>query len=356
MVKISPMGSNKAQTPNTKCLLLLGVLGVVLFYDLPLYAQSAGSTFLNDEIKKAEQIAQMPQVSGADKHAALVKLARLLQLSGNIEKAAIAWTDAAFAEPGKRDDDALLESAYCYIAIGEMEKAEVSIKTVMITGINSASLFNARYLAAQLAAFKSGDIALLVNLSRDPAYAPYKPAMYYTLWKVTGDARYRSSLLAEYPGSPESLITNEGQKTSVLSSAMWLLFSEQTAGSPVAQNRQGDSPQPTAGKAQSDGTSAAQPAPPSSSLPQSHPPVSLSGIVLQAGLFGLEENAREFAVRLKTAGFDAIPQQRNVNGRVYWAALVPAGADINRTIRDLKQKGFESFPVNIDYIPRAQTP
>ncbi|MDR3304381.1 MAG: SPOR domain-containing protein [Treponema sp.] len=290
------------------------------------YAETAGSAFLNDEIKQAEQIVQMPQASGADKHTALVKLARLFQLSGSIEKAAVAWTDAAFAEAGKRDDDALLESACCYIAIGEMEKADASIKTVLLTGRNSEAVFNARYLAAQLAAFKSGEITLLLNLTRDPEYAPCRPAMYYTLWKVSGDEQYRAKLLAEYPRSPEALIINDGQTTGALSSAMWLLFPGNDA--PPAQTQE------------THDTQVVQDEKPA-------PPVTMTGIVLQAGLFSLEENARDFVTRLRAAGFDPFLQERNVNGSVYWAVLVPAGADVNLTMRNLKQKGFDSFPITI---------
>jgi hypothetical protein len=51
------------------------------------------------------------------------------------------------------------------------------------------------------------------------------------------------------------------------------------------------------------------------------------------------------AGRLKAAGFYAGLRRRTVNGTGYWAVSVPPGPDMNRTIRNLKEAGFDSFPV-----------
>ena len=48
---------------------------------------------------------------------------------------------------------------------------------------------------------------------------------------------------------------------------------------------------------------------------------------------------------LKKAGFDTQIIARQLNGANYWAACVPAGSDMNATIRKLKDAGFESFPI-----------
>jgi hypothetical protein len=44
---------------------------------------------------------------------------------------------------------------------------------------------------------------------------------------------------------------------------------------------------------------------------------------------------------LKKAGFSPLLEIRNEK----WAVMVPAGADTNRTIAELRAAGFESFPV-----------
>ena len=297
------------------------------------YAENQ-NVFLAEEIKTAEKIIQTPQVSGADKHAAFLRLAKLLRLSGNIEKAAAAWTDAAFAEPGKRDDDALLEAAYCFIAIGEMEKAEASIKTVLLTGTNSAALFRARYLTAQLQAFRANETALLVNLAHDPNYEHYKPAIYYTLCTVFHDERYKAQLLLEYPSSPEALIVKGDPSAVATDSAMWLLFPARelvSAGSALPTAAE-TTPRPTLSPSAQPGPTSAQSA------------LSPSSTVLQTGLFSVELNARAQIVQLNAAGFQTLLQERTVNGRQYWAVLVVPGADAEQTMRQLKQKGFDSFP------------
>jgi hypothetical protein len=67
--------------------------------------------------------------------------------------------------------------------------------------------------------------------------------------------------------------------------------------------------------------------------------------VLQTGLFSTEANARVLAERLKNSGFSNEIIRRQVNGVNYWAVTVPAGNDMNATIKKLKDAGFDSFPL-----------
>jgi cell division septation protein DedD len=314
------------------CALLIAALSQAV------YAQNQNA-FLADEITTAEKIIQTPQVSGADKHAAFLRLAKLLRLSGDMEKAGAAWADAAFAESGKRDDDALLEAAYCFIAIGDMEKAEASIRTVLLTSISNTAIFRARYLAAQLQAFMASETALLVNLAQDPDYEGYKPAIYYTIWKVSHDERYKSRLLLEYPASPEALIVKGEPSAIATDSAMWLLFPARELASAGS----------VAGPAAPTTPAATPASPPASTTPppaaaSAQPAVSPTGHVLQTGLFSKELNARAQIVQLNAAGFQALIQERTVNSRQYWAVVVVPSPDIEQTMRQLKQKGFDSFP------------
>jgi hypothetical protein len=74
-------------------------------------------------------------------------------------------------------------------------------------------------------------------------------------------------------------------------------------------------------------------------------PSAVSGTLLQTGLFSQEANARALSDRLKKAGFDYEIIRRQVNNADYWAVTVPAGSDMNATIKKLKDSGFESFPL-----------
>ncbi|MDR2485057.1 MAG: SPOR domain-containing protein [Treponema sp.] len=286
-------------------------------------AQNIGRVFLIEEIRNIENTLKTPKLSVAERYEVLIRQARLFQLIGNLEGAARSWMDAAAADQEKQDPRALLEGAFCFFAIGEMDKAEAAVKTVIRTGKDQHLICRAVYLSAQIEAFRSGDLSSLIELISDSEYEQYRPAIYYTLWKFSGTDRYKTRLLTEYPLSPEAFIVKEAASDKAVvhisPSAMWLLF-------PGRDNAVLEA-------------SAEHPAP--SSVTGERRP-----IALQTGLFSREENAKAMAERLKTAGFEAVITRRTANDEgIYWVVTVPAGIDIHRTTAQLKDKGFDSFPV-----------
>jgi hypothetical protein len=297
-----------------------------------LYGQSGsgGSVLAAAEIQSLEKKLTDRGIPAAERHEALIRLARLSRLAGDLESAARFWTEAASVEPGGRDDQALLEAARCFIAIGEPDKAEANVQRVLLTGNDAGFLRHARYLDAQIKAFRSGDISALAVLVEDPAYGEYKAALYYTQWKISGDSRYKSRLLTECPESPEARIAgSEDGAVSALPLALWFLFPGREALTLAA-----------AGESLPVSLSPADQSPRVRETAEGAAPV-----VLQTGLFSREENARALVERLKRAGFQAGITRRGVKGTDYWAVTVPAGNDMGRTIIQLKDAGFESFPV-----------
>jgi hypothetical protein len=274
---------------------------------IPLSAQTGEHVSLAAEIAKGEKLPADP----AEKYEALLRLARLFQLSGNLERSAAAWIEAAAAAPGGRDDSALLEGARILIALGEYEKAEEGIALAAVR-----EKAGALYLAALIDAFRSGDGRALVRMAEDPGFASRRGEIYYTLWKISGDVRWKDKLLEEFPQSPEGMIAKGAQGVSPAATPHWLLFPGRAAVTAA----------PPAVSAAASGTDA-------------------SGAFLQTGLYGREENAAATAEKLKKAGFDALVRRRVVNGTGYWAVSVAPGQDMNRTIRILKEAGFDSFPV-----------
>ena len=252
-----------------------------------------------------------------EKNRAFRELARLQELSGNMESAARCWNEAALSLP-ERDYDALLHRASCLAASGEFDGAADAARQALLssdTAIRTRSL----YLAGQIEAFRTGNTAPLRSLLPEQAFAPFRPAIYYTIWKVSGEAAWRSKLLAEFPQSPEALALGNGALNSA-PSALWLLGSALPLGpgpAVSAGNPSGESPAP----------------------------VETRPVMLQTGLFGQEENARALAARLDRAGFQSMVTKKQVNGTVFWAAGVAPGQDHNRTILLLKDAGFEAFPV-----------
>ena len=66
---------------------------------------------------------------------------------------------------------------------------------------------------------------------------------------------------------------------------------------------------------------------------------------LQTGVFDREDNAKNMGEGLQKAGFSPQITRRTVNGIDYWAVSVGSGADMNETIKKLKDLGYEAFPV-----------
>jgi hypothetical protein len=305
---------------------------VLLFLKTPfsLPAQTGGASSLAEEIGKAEKLPKNP----AEKYEALLRLARLLQLSGNPERAAAAWLEAADAAPGGRDDSALLEGCRILIALGEYERAGEGIRAALASGREK---LRAGYLAALFNAFRGDDRALL-RMAGDPDFAPYRSEIYYTLWKISGGGHWKTKLLEEFPQSPEGMIAAGAENVSPAVTAHWLLFPGRAATPSIASGGQ----TPAASSSIASGGQPPAIAPSAASGGQTP---AASGPFLQAGLYSREENALAMVEGLKKAGFDAGLRRRTVKGAAHWAVSVPPGEDMNGTIRRLKEAGFDSFPV-----------
>jgi hypothetical protein len=299
-------------------------------------AQSPGSRPLAGEIEDIGKKLKDSSVSGRERREALIRLARLRALSGDREGAAAFWIEAAFAEPGYRDDASLLEGTRCLIALGEFERAGANITTILQTGQDGELKTRALCLGAELEAFRKGDTGTLSVLSEDPEYGERRAALLYTLWKTSGDESYRIRLEADYPLSPEGRIAGGTGGVSGPSTALWVLMAGREGmgfEEPAPPPR---SPDPV--MAASAAAAAAEAPPPES-------PAAEGPAALQTGLFSREENARAMAERLRTAGFAPAISRRGINGNGYWAVQVEPGRDLNATILALKHAGFESFPV-----------
>ncbi|MDR2601140.1 MAG: hypothetical protein LBC53_01605 [Spirochaetaceae bacterium] len=296
-----------------------------LFCCIGVFAQGLqGVNSITAEVQKINNILSDSKASGKVRHDALVSLARIQVLSGDVEAAAATWEEAAYAESGKRDDVALLENAACLMAMGEWDKAEAAVRVVLITSYGDRKAFlKAKYLNAQIEAFRSGDVVVLDAFLHDADFAPERAAIYYTLWNITGNNEYKTRLLIEHPESPETkaLLLDAGASTgvSVYPGPMWLLPESRLLGGEPAL------------------VSAIQA--PSGRLETGLPPM------VQTGLFTTRENAVTQQLRLKNYGFDSSLSVRQSGGGEYWAVSVPSGSDLNYTILKLKEAGFEALPL-----------
>jgi hypothetical protein len=339
----------------------------------------------------------------AGRYETLVRMASLKELAGDIEGAAKTWETAAQADPGSRDHRSMLRGAACFTALGEWERAEAALRGVLLDNRDPEIRTRARLLAAQLEILRSGGAASsgLVSLLADGAFGVYKPQIYFTLWKLTGRESWRGRLVEEFPRSPEGRIAAAGAAVSapaaaagsppatraggpVISAAptaMWLLFPGREDGTPrpgsparspaaepaprpglAAESAAPASPAIPAGGAAPPAPVpvAANPIRPSAAPTPPPAPVTASpaapsavtagtgnGPLLQAGFFGREENARTLMEQLRRAGFPVTSARHQRPGGTYTAVYVIPGRDINASIRELRDAGFESFPVTV---------
>jgi tetratricopeptide (TPR) repeat protein len=286
------------------CFGFLGVLLSALFLGPPASAQSG----LENELRNLERAAAGSGPAG--QREALTQIASFKELAGDFEGAARAWELAAQAEPGFRDYLSMLRGAACFMALGEWERAEAALRTVLSGGAGGEARLQARFLTAQLEGLRSGgaDSSALISLLAEGAFGAYKPRIYYSLWKLTRRDTWLRALREEFPRSPEAVVAGGLAGGLAGTAAMWLLF-------PGREGTGGSAPGPVT--------------------------------VLQTGIFSREENARALLERLRGAGFQAGSLRQDRPDGNYTLVYVVPGPDINAGIRELRAAGFDSFPVSI---------
>ena len=303
-----------------KRIIFLAALAIVLFSSVPenIFAQTGVS--LETEIQNIEREITRRGITAVERHDALVRLARLRQLSGDIEGAAKNWLEAAAAIPGRIDDDALLACAYCLAAMGEWDRATAALEQLLQRSAR------ARFLDNSIRAINSGDLSELGSLVDNPVYAEMKAEILFVLWKVsrgTSAERWRQRLVNEFPHTLEGrLATGESSTIIVRPSPFWLFAGGLDSLPLVAA--QVPTVQTPAAQAQT-------------AVPQTQ------SARLQTGLFSRQANAQTQAANLRRAGFSPSIEQRTVNNNEMWAVTVPAGSDQTRTANELRAAGFESF-------------
>jgi tetratricopeptide (TPR) repeat protein len=321
-----------------------GVLLLMLFIGPLAFSQGTNPSPLTREIGNIERSLET-NLTGPERREAYIKLARLHQLSGNLDSAARAWREAALADPENRDDRSLLESSLCYLALGEFDAASDALLSIRAGGADSGAFRDANYISAQIELFRSGSAASLYALLSKPEYAEYRPAVYYTFWRLFGDEAYKTQVLAEFPESPEALMLRSEASAALASAAAGSSFVPGT-GKVSAQIRPLWFLYPGRGNIVMGPSVPLQPPAVPGQYELSPAAAELPGPrTLQTGLFSREENAHASANRLAARGFAATVSRKTVNGIAYWAVSVAPGEDSNQTIMRLKDAGFEAFPV-----------
>jgi len=292
------------------------------------------SVSMENEIKNLEKTTAAQGVSPAQRHDALISLARLRQLSGDIEGAARNWLEAAAAVPGQVDDDALLACAYCLAAMGEWDRARTALEPLFLKSSR------ARFLYTSINAISTGDITALSEIASNPEYTNYKNEIYFLLWRTLRDIKedvssaetWRQRLITEFPQTPEGRLAAGGAaNVSIKPSPFWLLI--------------GGGSLPPEGKTAAVVTQSTVAVTASQTTVSVSQDTAVSQTRLQTGLFSKQVNAQNQAANLRQAGFSPSIEQRIINSGEMWVVTVPSGTNTNVTIRELREAGFESFPI-----------
>jgi len=302
-----------------------------------LFAQAGVS--LEAEIQNIEREAGRQGIGAQERHDALVRLARLRQLSGDIEGAARNWLDAAAAISGTVDDDALLSCAYCLAAMGEWDRAAAALAPLL------SKSSRARFLSVSINAIKTGNVSGLSAIADSGEYSGMKSEIYFMLWRTSSAETaetWRRRLAAEFPQTPEGrLAAGAASALIVKPSPFWLFLGGQDS-LPLLESEAISRPPAPATPSSPAPVTAAPPAisqQPSSQSAAQTPTAQTAK--LQTGIYSSHDYAQAQITRLRQAGFSPSIEQRGE----MWAVTVPAGADQPRTIRELHEAGFDSFPI-----------
>jgi tetratricopeptide (TPR) repeat protein len=295
---------------------------------------------LETEIQNMEKAVNKQGITAAQRHETLVRLARLKQLSGDIEGAAKNWLEAAAAIPGNVDDNALLACASCLAAMGEWDRASAALEPLV------SKLQRARFLDTGIRAIQSGDVSALVALADNPQFSQMKSEIYFMLWKITKGQTaegWREKLLTEYPQSTEGRLAAESSSTFIVRPSPFWFFAGGLDSLPLTAETftAAKSSVPVTPQNPASQTIAPQPVAQSKVTVPVQPVPAAGTVRLQTGLYSQQANADKQMENLKKAGFSPSLEIRNEK----WAVMVLAGADTNRTITELRAAGFESFPV-----------
>jgi len=283
---------------------------------------------LQAEIKNVESVTARQGITAVERHAALVRLARLRQLSGDIEGAARNWLEAAAAIPGAVDDNALLACAYCLAAMGEWDRAAVALEPLVSKNIR------AFLLDVSIKAIQTGNTSVLAGIVDNPVFSEMKHEILFLLWKISRGAQaemWRNRLTAEFSHTPEGRLAMSNNQLIMNPSPFWFFISGLDS-LPLLANETENREQRTENREQ---VTREQPA---AARPVTQLPAQ-AAVRVQTGVFSRETNAQALAANLRSAGFSPTVEQRGD----MWAVTVPAGQDANRTVNDLRAAGFDSF-------------
>jgi len=311
-----------------------------------------------------------------------LRAADLDLLLGLFGDAASRYEAASILPPGGKDPAMALRAARCFLAAGEVERAQSASAAVLMAASGDADLSASARLVGAWALImqdRPEDGAAIAAAIADSApggqgspRAEWRREARFILWLCAGEKGKKqaaSTLASEFPGSPEALIAAGSASAPPL--PHWYLGAlapDRLRGPSSKGVPSGDSPQrlpptsesPSRAAAGSPGSAApseveASPTGPDSSgpPPQAAPPTPAAskGKRLQVGYFSREDNAQALKDELSAKGFAPSIEVRfrsasaSSSQEKRWIVVVDPGKDISTTLQKLKDAGYESYVI-----------
>ena len=325
----------------------------------------------------------LPVLEGdVERHTLLLDMARLEEQAGRLQKAQLHYQSAAFTGQLTRDYRALFHSMLILIELGDYEYAMVQAQQIIANSEESVLSLQAAAQKARIQQLQGRQMEALQTAQQLYNRRKNLPAdVLYSLWvlyqSVPGTSDYSSSadtveqeLSERFPDSPEyGLITRENSPATTVENALGLRsIAEDDSGAEGMRNRPdgadipdslhtpGTDPSKTEQERnrelhQDHDKQRGQDQQPEKELQENtdnaNPPELEKSTAIQTGSFRDAENARYMQRTLEEEGFTALVTQARVGEAIYYRVLVPIpfGESEERIILQLKEKGFEGYPV-----------
>lgn len=265
-----------------------------------------------------------------------------------VQAAGIAAGDAE-GMPKKTNEQIVLDAVRCALSSGDYSTADSYLNSAVRNSKNEKIQAYIKLYTQWSALCKAENLdeiqeplVMLQAYTKVDSMEAVKPAIYLTLWYITGEKSYSKEITSKYPNSIEAAVVKGDVQ--LLPTPFWFFVpksGEAEAGtgtfSTANAGVEGESAGGTTSKAASVTASSTTAKSDSDSEKISH---------WQLGLFRTQSNAKLLADELKSKGFEAyITSETRSSGTTYYIVLVDE--DKAGTISDkLRSAGYDCYAVD----------
>ena len=264
-------------------------------------------------------------------------LSKYSEASKTFAKACAIGGGNADGFPKKTNEELVLDAVRCALCAGDWETANSYLNSSVRNSKNPEILAKIK-LYEQWAVLCKAEtpedidepIAMLDAYKNLDSMKSVKPSILLTLWHLTGNAEYSSTLKKEFPSSIETEIVNG--RAALLPSPFWYFTPRKNFQIPAEKT---ESTEYSSAETKTDSSSE------ENSVPQNAE--SSDSVKLQLGLFREKSNAQKFCDSVTQKGFKPfIIEEKRSSGTTYYAVLIEQNGDEELSLK-LKTAGFENY-------------